>query len=288
VQAIAPSSGSIEVDFVYYPDTTVSESWFRLLLREAGLDIWIEMLRDELFVDTTDDLNSIAFAAPLQAWALSAPQSDPPRNISNSCEASPSSAEVDCEIISDLLLSGLTDPYLTAGTESQNGWSASFDRGYAFLDRGYGSVSRMGNSFSIRGLQAYIESLINLTSVGRCCAAGTVGFDGGSGDLAAQAASITNPTIGAIPSAITNPVTNPTIGAPPAAITNAVQGVAAAAIADAPNGGTKLSAFFSNPPALSGPAAVPEPSISALLLIGIGGLVFVLGKRTFSRRSRVA
>lgn len=71
VQTIAPSSKANVIDFVYSPDRTPSESWFGLLLRETGLDIWIEMLRDEFFVDTTDDLNRAAFAASLGGLTLS-------------------------------------------------------------------------------------------------------------------------------------------------------------------------------------------------------------------------
>ncbi len=236
VQVIAPLSTPADIDFVYHPDRPVSASWFRLLLRNTGLEIWLELIRDELFVDTTDELNRIAFAPAFLALALSAQQSDY-RNISKDCEISPSSADANCEIVNDLLSDGWTNPSSTSGTRNQNALSSLLDSGYALSrsrDGGY-TLYRTRGTLSIGELQAYVEALVALAGIGGCCGVGPLGFEENIGSVLASEPEVVSDS--------------------------AVQ----------------LNAFSYNPPALSGPAIVPEPPISVLLVIGMGGLFASIG-----------
>ena len=157
------------IDFIYYPDRAPSESWFRLLLRETGLDIWIEMLHDEFFVDTTDDLNRTAFASALRALALSNQQSDAiHRNSSDACEVDPSSAEANCDIENDLLSSGWTIPDSTSALRNEvSGGPLLSGQGTFGQGNPYPEDTR-----SILALQAYVAMLVDLAVANGCCGGG--------------------------------------------------------------------------------------------------------------------
>ena len=238
------------IDFIYYPDRAPSESWFRLLLRETGLDIWIEMLHDEFFVDTTDDLNRTAFASALRALALSNQQSDAiHRNSSDACEVDPSSAEANCDIENDLLSSGWTIPNSTSALRNEvSGGPLLSGQGTFGQGNPYPEDTR-----SILALQAYVAMLVDLAVANGCCGGEAPGFEGDIGSLGQPVGSLGQP----------------------------------AGDTNVPDDTNPVSTVYSGTSAGSGPAMIPEPSISYLLLIGVGGLVLATRKR-LSGRFRIA
>ena len=88
-------------------------------------------------------------------------------------------------------------------------------------------MSRTRGTLSIGELQAYVEALVALASIGGCCGVRPLGFEDNIWSVLASEPEVVS------------------------------------------DGAVQLNAFSYNAPALSGPAMVPEPPISALLVIGM-------------------
>lgn len=142
VQEFDPPGQPTDIDFTGDADKDAPDPWLEAFLRRTWLEIWIELLRDEIFVDTTDtaagaDLTAALHmlgGASLGSDALS-PLQDAARLVA-ACRNT--SASIECQIMADLLAAGWTDPnsastpWSAGGQSPTSGGGASFPNGYSF------------------------------------------------------------------------------------------------------------------------------------------------------------
>ena len=237
VQQIGTPATQGDTDFARYASRDVSDPWLEALLRRTWLDIWIEMLRDEIFVDTTDHMASEPAVAP-SSLTLSGPDSggSPPSKNSPGvadCQIA-SGGGAECEITAALLATGWTDPNAASAAASGQSpfvWPATFGEWPAFAS---------GSSFSDSPYDSMTRAFADATPFGWCCSPN--GRSQGTFGDAAQ------------------PVT---VGG-----------------SSSPIGGQ----FGGQPGVSSGdPPSIPEPSIPAMLLIGLCSLALVTKIGTFRR-----
>jgi hypothetical protein len=263
VHAIDPSGEVTNADFGYSSedsveyapenDTPASGSLFGRVLKWAGLNIWVVMLRDQIQMETTDYLGlgatSFSLNGTLYLVNLTAAQ-----RVADSCSSGSFSDQSRCQLEQDLLAAGWTNPNSTYGV------SLGVEEMHSIRGSDFPRFFSVGMSAGeLKIVSQLLQALAEIDSA--FVADAPVQSELGTGLLGS----------GASPSEGLNDVPTPSIGPP----------------AEPPVGEVPVSSPM--PPVVtlvpepiletSVPASIPELPVPVMLLVGAGALMLFIRKR---------
>jgi hypothetical protein len=256
VSEIGPSGRTISTDIELYSDQVSLYRWLEKIAQEAETGTWSVDLTQNQLEDVVERLNAIALASALNALTPSIGQSDAMfladiGAVSNADKVcGDGAASVGCELEKDLLSTGWTDPNSNAG--SNDFQDAPTGGGEALSNDRFILMGDRARIFALEDLQLMLDQAL----FSPCCS-----LFGEPNNLSDAGPNIRSDgsNVWSVDGSVDD------VGPPSPSIEKLPGG--------SPVGGPHVTDPF--PP--STPASIPEPSIPAMLMIGICG--FTLAKR---------